>query len=260
MNTYKKTATVFLRAAGFLAVSSCLACSKAPVEKVDGFIGFYALESYAQNLPLSRSPLKACAGDRFTLQLEITADSWNIFDFGGLIEGLRPTAAPNVYTIVPTKKSDPESGVQPYPAPGDTVEVLAGGREQVARLKWRGKTYSRIGSSLSNWTNEQLLAGEYTDQRGRKYLFTGDEEARWPDRTFSYRMELDIKHSLAPNCDFIRVKDKEEYIGYRWDGNKLLICHPEILTAEAGHPPLVNDGRMPFNCSSKPFLVLTRMK
>jgi len=201
--------------------------------------------------------------------LEVLAAFWLSGNIGGTIEGLQPTATPNVYLIVPSKNQDPEF-YPPYPYPNDRVEFIYGPNRTIARLKWRDKTYFSIGKTSSawetfaRWENEQVLAGEYTAQGGRKYSFSGSGEARWPDRTFSYSMEAGLRFYRAPNCDFIQVKSKKykrEYIGFRWENGRLLIFHPEPITVEDGHPPLVPPGgEAPFKCSSKPFLVLTPVK
>ncbi len=253
----------------FLALAAGIACTKPSSEplpeKADKFIGVYVLETYAQGLSGSRSPLKASADAGGDVLLEVGAASWGSGNGGGAIEGLQPTGDPGVYRIIPAK--NPEYPADAYPNTGDRVEIVEAAGEGVARLKWRDKLYLGIGKktsspgeTLSRWTNMRVLAGEYSGQGGRSYLFTEAQEARWPDRTFSYSMELGVPHSREPNCDFIRVTGKppQEYLGFRWEYGKLLIFRAEAVASEDGHPPLAQPGsEMPFKCPQKPFLVLT---
>ncbi len=269
MNKKTKAAGLLLKAVVFFALTAGISCTKPSLEpllkKADKFIGVYVLENYAQGLPRSRSPLKAAADAGADLVLDVGAASWGSGNGGGAIEGLQPTAAQGVYLIVPAKNQEYPSDT--YPNSGDRVEIVEASGESVVRLKWRDMIYRGIGEKLSSprgtlsrWTNMRVLAGEYTERGGRRYLFTDSEEARWPDRTFSYTMELDLPHSREPNCDFIRVTGKlpQEYLGFRWENGKLLIFRAETVVSEDGHLPLVQPGsEKPFKCSQKPFLVLT---
>lgn len=265
MNIHAKSA-----AAMALALLAGMGCTKPHEESLakntGGFVGVYVLEDYARNLQRSRSLIKASPNLRAADPLlEVAANYWFGGNYGGVIEGLKPTAAPNVFGFVPGKNTEYPGDA--YPNPNDTVEILQGTPESVMQLKWRDKTYRSIGSTLpaqeafTRWTNEVILAGEYTGPGGRKYVFSGAGEARWPDRTFAYFIKSGLAHSHVPDCDFIRVNDKREYIGFRWEKEGLLIFQPVPVTSENGHPPLVQPGdEKPFKCAAKPFLVLTPVK
>ena len=114
-------------------------------------------------------------------------------------------------------------------------------------------SFIRVEPSVSVFVNRLLLAGEYIDGKGRKFLFTESGKAMWPGKNFGYEIILDYVGSPA-SCDFLmEVDERGRYsnpaVLYRflWEGNKLLIYQVD----NSGHSTI---------CKQKPDYTLRRIK
>ena len=72
---------------------------------------------------------------------------------------------------------------------------------------------------------DTLIAGTYADARGRRYVFSRDGKAQFPDRSFRYEIYSDM---VFENCDLITDKDETERhrlrnYGFAWKGDALYI-------------------------------------
>lgn len=92
--------------------------------------------------------------------------------------------------------------------------------------------FRRLKEPLDNFLRRTLIAGEYTDARGKKWTFGIDGRATSPDRgAFSYRMNLDTSEACT---DYFFIG--EERVAYRWSEGKLELYRVKVQSAEIGCP------------------------
>jgi len=110
-------------------------------------------------------------------------------------------------------------------------------------ISWRftdkdGKRYDllfvRVQPDIDRYINKKLLAGEYVDSNGRIFKFTEDGLAKWPDKTFKYKILLDYTPRIDEiTCDCFQnvvIENNKVKSLTTWDfqikNNKLLIYEP----------------------------------
>jgi hypothetical protein len=98
-------------------------------------------------------------------------------------------------------------------------------------MKGKWAEYVLAGKELTSRMNRTVIAGKYTDQKGRGWEFSEDGEAYSPDRTFPY--ELSLNDSRA-TCEYFEAEDakasggKVRY-GYAWRAGKLLLYDAKMV-------------------------------
>jgi len=80
-------------------------------------------------------------------------------------------------------------------------------------------SFVRFKPPLEDYINYVLLVGTYSDKNGRTFTFHHPGKAKWPDKSFSYKISLDAYLSILSWCDYFVV------IGER-DIDGQLICYP----------------------------------
>jgi len=85
-------------------------------------------------------------------------------------------------------------------------------------------TFVRVEPTVEDYINRVCLAGTYTDEKGREFVFTDDQTALWPERSFDYHIGLD---HVITKCDYI-YSVGERFYSFAWENGKLLISnvHP----------------------------------
>ncbi len=109
--------------------------------------------------------------------------------------------------------------------------------------------YRHVAASFSEYLNRSVLSGVYRDERGQEYRFDEQGLARWPDRTFEYRI---VEDSMESGCEYFNylvrgAAIQEGRYGYAWKDGKLEIY--DIVDGASVNGP-------PISCSRKPIAVL----
>ena len=89
--------------------------------------------------------------------------------------------------------------------------------------------FRRVEPDIAAFVNRTVIAGTYTDRRGRSFTFEENGAGAWPDSTFfTYTVELD-KHGAAGRYDVFHVPtDPADYrrrrtYAFEWKDDRLLI-------------------------------------
>jgi hypothetical protein len=111
--------------------------------------------------------------------------------------------------------------------------------------------YARVAGSVRESVNQIVLAGEYRDAQGRRYVFTAAGHATWPDREFDYEIALDPSEAC---CEYFQHADPkgvggQARYGYAWKGDELQVFR--VVYPEDG---------CPISCEPEPMLVLSPVK
>ena len=124
-------------------------------------------------------------------------------------------------------------------------------------MKGKWADYVPIAGELSPQLNRFVIAGKYSDEKGRPWVFSETGEATWPGQQFNYELSL---NDPGATCDYLQSEDaaggdakaaddnkaaadKKRY-GYGWKGGKLSI----FPVRPAGKKVV---------CEAKPLAVLT---
>ncbi|HVY07298.1 MAG TPA: hypothetical protein VHB46_15100 [Burkholderiales bacterium] len=120
-------------------------------------------------------------------------------------------------------------------------------------MKGKWADYVPIPGELSPQLNRFVLAGKYSDEQGRPWIFAENGEATWPDRKFNYELSL---NDPAAACDYLQseadasanagkgAEAARMRFGYRWKDGKLAILPARLAGKKVG-------------CDAKPLAVLT---
>jgi len=106
--------------------------------------------------------------------------------------------------------------------------------------------FVRIEPNINEFVNRILIAGQYTDEQGRRFIFKESGEAVWPDKSFKYKVGLD---RIFTKCDYIFIHEEKDEngmsksYGFEWNDNRLLLYsvhyNPEkAYTRELEEEPL----------------------
>ncbi|MFC1541348.1 hypothetical protein ACFL50_02725, partial [Candidatus Latescibacterota bacterium] len=89
--------------------------------------------------------------------------------------------------------------------------------------------FVRIDTTIQDYVNSIVIAGNYTDEKGQTFIFTESGEAIWPDQTFKYNVSLDTMLSLFSWCDYFflfqgkDIQSNRIKYPFKWEDNKLFI-------------------------------------
>ena len=90
-------------------------------------------------------------------------------------------------------------------------------------------SYVRLKPPLVDYINYVLLVGTYSDQNGNTFTFHHSGKAKWPNKSFSYKVSLDTFLSILSSCDYFFVIGERNREGdrlcypFKWLNNKLYI-------------------------------------
>ena len=99
-------------------------------------------------------------------------------------------------------------------------------------MKGKWADYVPITGELSPQLNRFVIAGKYSDEKGRPWVFTESGEATWPEQKFNYELSL---NDPGANCDYLQSEsadkggedskgaDNKKRYGYGWKAGKLSI-------------------------------------
>jgi hypothetical protein len=134
------------------------------------------------------------------------------------------------------------------PSPGQSkfipLSVTRDAKGSVEELRFEDKRvvyyssgpFIRVQAPLHELVNRWVLLGSYRDEKGRRFTFTSDGQAQWPDKRFSYEVSLDPTQA---RCEYLYRKDKpDERYGVSWRGGKLYLYpgkldHEDVITCDS---------------------------
>ena len=214
--------------------------------RLDSLKGEWLNKKYIETVQLTKSPRKASEDIYYTAFIilkELDSYTWsqNYNFHEGItyrITGLRPASESNMYQIHYEPIYEPETP--------KTIErvtytniFLIYGKPPINEITWIFKpiygypkdeeqriTFVRVEPNVHDYVNRIVLAGTYTDEKGRIFVFEESGRARWPDRHFDYKIGLDFVFSES---NFIMILDDRDErgipqtYGFEWRDNKLLI-------------------------------------
>lgn len=142
------------------------------------------------------------------------------------LSGLKPTSDPNTYSVV-----------------GNHRFVIS--KKTINEIRWIGRLsgagnfdipFIRVRPNIESYVNKIVLAGTYEDQQGRTFIFNELGEAKWPDKSFNYKVELDYVEKTYRSC-FEVIGEKDEYgwpmrYDFDWQDNKLHIFNTRYPSRE----------------------------
>jgi hypothetical protein len=158
--------------------------------------GDYLRADYLTSLCKSRSPLKAwreveSKGDSGLSQVTVSDDQgalsvsvgWNFHEGSG------------TYTLGADGLLRGDGMTFSVEPEGNDAFVLSDGKSKIG---------FRFVGDWQRWSNGVVIAGDYTDKRGRKYSFEPDGKALFPDnQRFDYEVGLDM---VLSNYNYIYSK------------------------------------------------------
>jgi hypothetical protein len=158
--------------------------------------GDYLRADYVTSLCKSRSPLKAwreveSKNDSGLSQVTVSEDrgalsvsmGWNFHE------------GSDIYT------PDPDGALR---AVNTTFFIEPVGNNEFVLSDGKSKILFKFVGDWQRWSNSVVIAGDYTDARGRKYFFDPDGNALFPDnQRFDYEVGLDM---VLSNYDYIYSK------------------------------------------------------
>ena len=254
-NSHKRFTALFL--AAVLAVPAAAQTTPAPtpaVRKDRIFLkdveGIWINESYLRVLSALKSP-HAAAKTTPPVVIAIRRDGRGypivVTDFNKAslqaVLDLEPDGKPGAYRLVVGADDKPMSSNEVKYIRFEAVKNDQGkfDRLRIAEpdfMKGKWADYVPIPGELSPQLNRFVIAGKYSDDKGRPWIFSESGEATWPEQKFNYELSL---NDPGASCDYLQgeaaakgpeggkgaaeskgIDDKKRY-GYAWKGGKLSI-------------------------------------
>lgn len=146
-----------------------------------------------------------------------------------LFSKVRPTGDKNVF-ILEHEKTTATSR--------KTLSFLHLGEQNY--IEFNGERFYQIEEGLEEFINKTLLAGEYVDDKSHKFSFEESGVAVWPQRSFLYKVDLDLMMESFGCSSFVLLVSKNVYTRpieryfFKWKDNSLHI----YLDQNCATPPL----------------------
>jgi hypothetical protein len=212
----------------FMVVTGTLNASsvKANAMILDELLGEWLNKNYSEALKKTRSPMKAVGG--YPMAFKISKDG-RLYQWL-LIYGFHEAISRDVRRLIATNQS--HTYVVEYDeGKSSTLDKFIIKKENsINEIIWlskqhnKEKTFSfvRAQPNIETYINRTVLAGSYRDLEGNNFIFNESGEAKWPDKTFRYQVNLDQE---GVTCDMFAVSDGPDVIGYgfTWQDTKLLV-------------------------------------
>lgn len=209
-------------------------------------VGSWLNFKYYQAIIKSKSPLIA-AKNVYDVYFEIEGNNeftWRqIYNFHeGVtlkIINIENTEKQNKYKIITNQKRDKNNPVFDY----FTIDK----NYNLTKILWRHEWYKfeflfeeresifvKLTKPLHIFINESTIAGSYIDNKNKKYIFTSDGVAKWPNKEFKYKIQTDM---IFQSCDyFLELNDKnanQKEIMYSFEfKNKQLLIYNTYFSQE----------------------------
>jgi hypothetical protein len=206
---------------------------------LDSLVGDWLNRDYVEALNKTKSPLASLTSrySHMTFYKRGQSYGWVVvqgFDSverANMIDGLKPTGEPGTYAFIYSPVQRESTGIG-----NDRIVYPDGSPDTIAWIGDGRVRFVRVRPSMELYVNHVVLAGDYTDAKGRKFRFTDDCRAEWPDTTFTYRIGLG--YALV-RCDYLWIPaEKNRPLAFEWKDGKLLVYDVIRPTPgfEAMHP------------------------
>jgi hypothetical protein len=214
--------------------TACLVATAASAQPVLPQDGTYLSTAYLAALETTKSHLAAASKTASPQEVIVSRDAAGGVELNSVV-GWFETATAVYSPNTPTVFEDPESGAKkPFIWIDATHFRIGRGEGQL--------TYRYVGDEQHILIGK-LLAGTYTDARGRKYVFGADGKAQFPDRAFRFEILTNV---LDEEWDQIveHTGEKEgdrNFLAFAWRGTALFLypCRDGDsagCTADRKHP------------------------
>lgn len=241
-----KRKVYFTTALAAVIISTSCACAtqKSSAQSVEELKGIWISKKYIDAIRTTKSPCNAASSKDGTITAFWVEEGQNGFE-RTLIAEMHDSAVERIQGFEETGQKDSYKIVVEFRKEiVDRVTFLA-----PDSLRWQygdessmsDDIFIRISNSsgaeehadvLHRYVNQRVLAGTYRDEPGRSFIFTEDEQAVWPDTSFTYSIGLDC---TLIGVDYIRAKGKKRakpiYYSFIWDQDRLKI-YSAILTED----------------------------
>ncbi len=228
---------------------------------LDLLVGEWLNTEYLDSLETTRSPVKVLLDEntRWTALYFSRGDryfEWKqaISYHEGVvlrITGLQPEPESCIYRVLYHDRqthgrvTDEDRFIIPPTSPPGEITWLFD--DSYPAPQERRITFRRVEPDIEAFVNRTVIAGTYTDQRGRSFRFEETGEAAWPDSTFfTYTVGLDT-HGAAGKYDVFHVPGdsasdrRRKTYAFEWKNEGLLISS----TREADMTKPFTPGRDP---------------
>lgn len=150
---------------------------------------------------------------------------------------IEPDGRPGAYRLVVAADDKPKSSSEVKYIRFEAAKNAQGkfDRLRIAEpdfMKGKWTDYIPVAGELSPQLNRLVIAGHYSDEKGRTWIFGESGEATWPEQKFNYELSL---NDPGANCDYLQsegtakasqenktVDDRKRY-GYGWKAGKLSV-------------------------------------
>ena len=205
---------------------------------MDDLLGEWLNKRCIEELQSTRSPCSAVEGIHYTAFIISREDDvyrWlqAYYFHEGLsfrIVGLQPTSDSNIVRLLYHRDQDSGRGTL-----NDRFYIPDGKLDEIDWLftsmyedEEQRIAFVRVEPSIDEYVSRIVIAGQYTDEGGREFVFRESGEAKWPDKTFRYRASLDPHWTRGEFDSFYVLGEKIEDLypmryGFEWRDRKLLI-------------------------------------
>jgi hypothetical protein len=218
--------------AGFVLIALAgVARAQENTAVLEQILGNWLEQGYVETLVKTRSPLQALKTAHqkgihsVALRLEKDAEGYVWAATGDFhegipysVDGLR-SLGKNTYEPILTKRNMEETG--------NRIVFPDGSKDALAWMFASGGKQHRLRFFRINdrFVNQAVLAGAYTDQGGRVFVFDGVDKAVWPDKSFAYTICLDTGFTQT-DCIFVpeeKVGNRYRTYVFEWKEGKLYI-------------------------------------
>lgn len=220
--------------------------------------GIWMIDSYVKVLRETRMPHQAAKKERpvvIAIKREGRVYPFVSTDFEKaalmVVLDVEPDVKPGSYRLVLGTKNEPTSGDEAKYVWFKGTRNADGKFDRLAfkelfMMKGKWANYERVGLELGPVINGIVLAGKYTDRKGREWSFTDKGKASFPDKSFYYELSINDK---TAKCEYLEAEDLaapdgKRFYGFRWKAGKLRI-----------YDARVSKNRV--RCDSQPIAVLT---
>jgi len=219
------------------------------VELFSKLEGSWLRKEYMQNVIQSKSPIKAAAG-LYNVEFQFSKNSgkYKFFTLLSFHEGSNFSI--NELKILPDKTGfqigfDVIEKDQSFKSIIIKTDNIANPKEISCFDGQNNVSFQKIiEKDTETIVNKIILAGKYQDSKGLLFVFEENMIAKWPDKTFFYRINLDCVANISDYIWLVDSSGKSINIFYaiEWNNGKLMVYNIDAETdmvTKQGSPILV---------------------
>ena len=204
--------------------------------------GNWLREEYIAALEQTKAPSQAVRG-LYEVQAVLQQNANRKYELN-LIYHFHESIAREIKTVVPmTQNEFTIRFATPYGSGRDEYRIRIDNPARPSLLtleypKGRFRFRKNNEPSAEDFVNRQVLAGQYRDVSGGKYVFGSSQTAQWPRQSFRYRVGLDYVFSQTDYFSLVDAKDNHlgVFFSYEWKDGKLYIYKAAVPQGEAVAP------------------------